>query len=392
MISSELPEILGMSDRIAVMHGGTIVERARSRRGDAGARAGARAGPADERVHDARRGGGGGDEPSGRPARPSHARAAAGDRAGRACCWPCSSLAPSFFAAGNLRDLALNNAPVLLVADRDDARHPRRRDRHLGRLAVRGVQRRGRRAREGRAADRAACRSRCSASARRWARVNGFLVGTLGLPSIIVTLAMLVAWRDALRWATEGAWVQDLPANFQWFGLAPAAAQALIVGRRARRAGRVRRGRCAICSSAATLYAVGSDAEAARLAGIEPQRVVFGVFVVMGALVGLAATLNAVRFDAVPSNAGARPRAEGDRGGRRRRHGDHGRTRHRARHADRRAAARDDRHGADVRRHQPVLGEGDPGAIILAALVADAALARLERHGSLFGRRAAVAR
>ena len=25
MISSELPEILGMSDRVAVMHGGTIV-------------------------------------------------------------------------------------------------------------------------------------------------------------------------------------------------------------------------------------------------------------------------------------------------------------------------------------------------------------------------------
>ena len=43
MISSELPEILGMSDRIAVMHGGTIVERARSRRGDAGAHPGARA-------------------------------------------------------------------------------------------------------------------------------------------------------------------------------------------------------------------------------------------------------------------------------------------------------------------------------------------------------------
>ena len=30
----------------------------------------------------------------------------------------------------------------------------------------------------------------------------------------------------------------------------------------------------------------------------------FGVFVVMGALVGLAAVLNAVRFNAVPSNAG----------------------------------------------------------------------------------------
>ena len=38
--------------------------------------------------------------------------------------------------------------------------------------------------------------------------VNGVLVGYLRLPSIIVTLAMLVAWRDALRWITEGAWVQ----------------------------------------------------------------------------------------------------------------------------------------------------------------------------------------
>src|SRR5437016_379514 len=52
------------------------------------------------------------------------------------------------------------------------------------------------------------------------------------------------------------------------------------------------------------LYAVGSDAEAARLAGIEPPRVTFSVFVLMGALVGLAALLNAVRFSTVPSNAG----------------------------------------------------------------------------------------
>jgi rhamnose transport system permease protein len=52
------------------------------------------------------------------------------------------------------------------------------------------------------------------------------------------------------------------------------------------------------------VYAVGSDAEAARLAGIEPARVVFGVFVLMGALVGLAALLNATRFNVVPSNTG----------------------------------------------------------------------------------------
>ena len=133
--------------------------------------------------------------------------------------------------------------------------------------------------------------------------VNGFLVGRLRLPSIIVTLAMLVAWRDALRWVTGGEWVQNLPANFQWFGLGQALGQWMIVIialivlvsfswlLRNLGAGRA-------------VYAVGSDAEAARLAGIEPRRVIFGVFVLMGALVGLASLLNAVRFSVVPSNAG----------------------------------------------------------------------------------------
>jgi rhamnose transport system permease protein len=53
-----------------------------------------------------------------------------------------------------------------------------------------------------------------------------------------------------------------------------------------------------------SVYAVGSDAEAARLAGIQPQRIVFGTFILMGALVGLAAVLSAMRFSIVPSNAG----------------------------------------------------------------------------------------
>src|SRR5205085_12174452 len=133
--------------------------------------------------------------------------------------------------------------------------------------------------------------------------LNGVLVGQLRLPSIIVTLGMLTAWRDGLRWVTAGAWVQNLPANFQWFGLGQTAGQLLIVivalavlvsfSWLLRNLGTGR-----------AIYAVGSDAEAARLAGIEPRRIVFGVFVIMGALVGLAALLNAVRFSAVPSNTG----------------------------------------------------------------------------------------
>ena len=52
------------------------------------------------------------------------------------------------------------------------------------------------------------------------------------------------------------------------------------------------------------VYATGSDPEAARLAGIRPKRVVFGVFVTMGMLSGLAALLNAVRFVDVDPNSG----------------------------------------------------------------------------------------
>ena len=78
--------------------------------------------------------------------------------------------APSFFSAANLRDLALNNAPVLLVAvGMTLVILVGEIDISVG-VAVRGVQRRGGDAREGRRADAAAAARRRSASARRWAR------------------------------------------------------------------------------------------------------------------------------------------------------------------------------------------------------------------------------
>ena len=299
-------------------------------------------------------------------------------------------VAPSFFGAGNLRDLALNNAPVLLVAigmtlvilvgeiDISVGSQFAVCSVAAGVLAKAGV-------------PIALVPLAGIAVGACMGAVNGFLVGTLGLPSIIVTLAMLVAWRDALRWATEGAWVQGLPANFQWFGLAAGAAQALIVGIAlvvlAGSAWALRN-----LQLGRTLYAVGSDEEAARLAGIEPKRVVFGVFTLTGALVGLAATLNAVRFDAVPSNAGLGLELQAVAavvvGG----------------------TAITGGRGSVVGTLigvlllgtigtamtyvgiSPFWAKAIQGLIILAALVADAAMARLERHGSLFGRRAAVAR
>jgi rhamnose transport system permease protein len=52
------------------------------------------------------------------------------------------------------------------------------------------------------------------------------------------------------------------------------------------------------------VYATGSNETAARLAGVDTARVTFGVFIVAGALTGLAALLNSVRFNQIPSNAG----------------------------------------------------------------------------------------
>jgi rhamnose transport system permease protein len=211
-------------------------------------------------------------------------------------------IAPSFFSSANLRDLALNNAPVLLVSigmtmvilvaqiDISVGSQFAVATVAAGLLAKAGV-------------PIPLLLPSVIVIGAGMGAVNGALVGWLRLPSIIVTLAMLVAWRDALRWTTGGEWVQNLPASFQWFGLGQNLGQWLIVIAslvvlacfawilRNLAAGR-------------TVYAVGSDSEAARLVGIEPRRVTFWVFVLMGALVGLAALLNAVRFSTVPSNAG----------------------------------------------------------------------------------------
>jgi ribose/xylose/arabinose/galactoside ABC-type transport system permease subunit len=133
--------------------------------------------------------------------------------------------------------------------------------------------------------------------------INAGLVAKLGIPSIVVTLATMAIWRDGLRWLTGGAWIQNLPADFQWLGLSQAAGEFTIMllaallfaifgwALRNLAAGRA-------------VYATGSDAEAARLSGIPTRGVRFAVFVFMGGLTGVAALLNSIRFSEVQSSAG----------------------------------------------------------------------------------------
>jgi rhamnose transport system permease protein len=132
---------------------------------------------------------------------------------------------------------------------------------------------------------------------------NGVLVAGLGLPSIVVTLATMVTWREALRWWREGEFVKGLPHQFQWFGFGQVTGQAAILAVAALVFALLALAMKHLAAGR-FVYAVGSDKEAARLAGIRPQGVTFGVFVIMGALTGLAALLNAIRFADIDPKTG----------------------------------------------------------------------------------------
>ena len=132
--------------------------------------------------------------------------------------------------------------------------------------------------------------------------INGALVAGLRLPSIVVTLATMVTLREALRLKQQGVFI-NLPDGVQWFGLQMTAGQFTICG--------IALGLLVILafvlrnlSVGRFIYAVGSDAEAARLAGIRPQLTTFGVFVLMGALTGLAAMMNVAQSPQVDPNSG----------------------------------------------------------------------------------------
>lgn len=212
-------------------------------------------------------------------------------------------LAPRFFSPGNLRDVVLANAAVLIVAlgmtmviiagDVDVSVGAT-----LGVCAVVvGVLARAGLPMPVAAAAAVGCGALVGLA-------NGLLVGALGLPSIVATLAMLVILRDGLRWATEGAWVRDLPADFQWLGLGQSAGEGLVISVAAALA----------LATAWTLrstgfgravYATGSDVESARIAGLSPGAVTTAAFVACGALTGVAAVLNAIRFAEVQGSSGA---------------------------------------------------------------------------------------
>jgi rhamnose transport system permease protein len=210
--------------------------------------------------------------------------------------------APGFFTAANLNDLFLANLPVLIIAlGMTLLIVTGEIDISIGSaFAVCGIAA-GTLAKSG--APLGVVLLATAGLGAALGLVNGWLTSYVRVPSIVVTLATMIVLREALRWITQGEWVHDLPAEFQWLGFTQrsypvvvAAVAAALLGTFAWASRHL--------VAARVMYATGSDPDAARLAGIDTRAVKLSAFVILGTLTGLAALLNSARFNQIPANAG----------------------------------------------------------------------------------------
>jgi rhamnose transport system permease protein len=135
--------------------------------------------------------------------------------------------------------------------------------------------------------------------------VNGIMVSAGRVPSLVVTLATLYIFRgvDILIVGGKEVVASSLPSAFLNIPRATvigipdlAIAIAVVIGIGAYYLRSFRSGR--------ELYAIGSNPDAARLAGIPVGRRVFVAFTVSGAIAGVAGVLWAAQYGTIDSTAG----------------------------------------------------------------------------------------
>jgi ribose/xylose/arabinose/galactoside ABC-type transport system permease subunit len=127
----------------------------------------------------------------------------------------------------------------------------------------------------------------------------GFLVAYMRIPSIVVTLGMLSILKGGLISVTGGAWISNLPDGYAlaqmrpltipmpvWFMVVLTAAAALWMR---------------YSATGRAIYAVGGNAEAARLSGISRRRTIMTVFTIHGVFVGIASVLFATQLSVIQS-------------------------------------------------------------------------------------------
>ena len=127
----------------------------------------------------------------------------------------------------------------------------------------------------------------------------GLLVAYMRIPAIVVSLGMLSILKGGLISVTGGAWITDLPEGFhlsqmRYEGL-PMPIYFMVV---------LTVGAAMWMHYSATgraIYAVGGNAEAARLSGISRERTIMTVFLIHGVFVGIASVLFATQLSIIQS-------------------------------------------------------------------------------------------
>ena len=127
----------------------------------------------------------------------------------------------------------------------------------------------------------------------------GFLVAYLRMPSIVVSLGMLSILKGGLISVTGGAWITNLPVGYAlaqmrplsipipiWFMVVLTIGAALWMR---------------YTGTGRAIYAVGGNAEAARVSGISRRRTIITVFIVHGVFVGIASVLFATQLSVIQS-------------------------------------------------------------------------------------------
>jgi len=133
--------------------------------------------------------------------------------------------------------------------------------------------------------------------------VNGFVTVRWAVPSFIVTVGMLEAARGAAYLATGsrsvyvGGGIAAIGTPLPGLGLSPAFVLAVLVVA----AGQVLLSRTVF---GRYLVAIGTNAEAVRLSGIDPRPVVAAVFGLSGALAGLAGVFHLAYLESADPNSG----------------------------------------------------------------------------------------
>ncbi len=123
--------------------------------------------------------------------------------------------------------------------------------------------------------------------------LSGLVVTRFGVPSFIVTLGVMQMARGAAFRLTEGESVYELPDSFTWLGRGADLAgvpNAVVLMALLYVAAHLALTRTAF---GRYVYAVGGNAEAARLAGVRVSAVVVLVFAVNGLLAGLGGVVTA---------------------------------------------------------------------------------------------------